>query len=473
MPSAHPAGASSAALVAASGGGLAGTLPGAQVLAVAEALDPDATMPSEAAIADAAARTVLAETLTAASGAAAIEGEPAIPAELAGGLGVSVRDLLTGQELFGLDGGRGLVPASTVKVLTATAALSALGPNATLTTAAVLSLDPGGATGTVTLVAGGDVTLGPDAGDPEAVLGRAGMGDLARAAAIEVRRSGLRAVTVALDDTIFSGPSTYPDWEWNLGTTWGAPASPLAIMDGRAGDGFDAVTYVPDPALTAARHFAGLLAAAAVDPALSLPPVAVDPEASRAAAPAGARQIAAVESAPVRELVAHLLRHSDNTLAEAVGRVTAVALGQPGSFAGCAAAVKEALGQRGVPTAGLSLDDCSGLSHGSRLSASTLTAALALAGGSAAAELGGAARALPVGGLQGTLAERLTEAPAAGNVRAKTGTLTGVTSLAGLVQTASGRELAFAVLANPDQRVGTFAIRQATDAFAQSLAALP
>lgn len=451
-----------------------GRLPGVRVIPVAEALDPGAPLPSQAAISEVAARTIQAQVLTAPAASAPLAGAAAVPADLVGGLGASVRDLLTGEELFALDATRGLIPASTMKVLTAAAALTALGPDATLTTSAVLSFDNGAGApaGTVTLVAGGDVTLGADAGDPRAVMGRAGLGDLARAAAIELRRSGLRAARVALDDTLFEGPSTYPDWGWSSGTTWGAPTSPLAVMAGRAGAGFDAATFVADPALSAARHFAALLAAAAVDQSVALPTVEVELEVARAAAPAGAEVIAAVDSAPVRQLAAHLLRESDNTVAEALGRLAALALGQAGSFEGCAAAVSETLARRGVATAGLSVDDCSGLSHGSRVPAATLTAALALAGDASAAQLGAVARGLPVGGLQGTVAERFAEAPGAGNVRAKTGTLTGVTSLAGLVQTASGRELAFAVVANPDPRVGTDGIRRAIDQFAQGLAAL-
>jgi D-alanyl-D-alanine carboxypeptidase/D-alanyl-D-alanine-endopeptidase (penicillin-binding protein 4) len=174
----------------------------------------------------------------------------------------------------------------------------------------------------------------------------------------------------------------------------------------------------------------------------------------------------------MRQLVEYTLQHSDNTLADSLGRVAGVAMGQPGSFEGCAAAVARALAGRAVTATGLHLDDCSGLSHGSRVPAATLTAALALTAGQDSSALGAVARGLPVGGLEGTLAERFTEAPGAGNVRAQTGTLTGVTSLAGLVQTAAGRELAFAVVANQDPAVGTYAVRGAMDRFVAGLAAL-
>jgi D-alanyl-D-alanine carboxypeptidase/D-alanyl-D-alanine-endopeptidase (penicillin-binding protein 4) len=164
---------------------------------------------------------------------------------------------------------------------------------------------------------------------------------------------------------------------------------------------------------------------------------------------------------------------SDNTLSDALGRVTAVARGEEGSFEGCAEAVAGALDALDVSTAGLRLDDCSGLSHGSRVSATTLTGALTAAASDPEARAGAVARGLAVGGLQGTLAERFAASPGLGNVRGKTGTLTGVTSLAGLVQTAGGRELAFAVIANPDAAVGTWGARNAMDLFVQGLAALP
>jgi D-alanyl-D-alanine carboxypeptidase/D-alanyl-D-alanine-endopeptidase (penicillin-binding protein 4) len=387
------------------------------------------------------------------------------------GLSLSVRDLLTGEEIYGAGSGQALTPASTIKVLTAAAALTTLGPEAVFTTSASLSRGAGGG-GTVTLVAGGDTTLAPDAGDPSQVMGRAGLGDLARAAAIELRRSGLVEVNVALDDTIFTGPSTRADWGWSSGTTWGAPATPLAVLDGRAGPAFDGVNYVLDPALVAAQQFAALLAQYAKDPATPLPPVSVVTTVQRAGEPARSRRIAAVDSAPLGELVGYMLRNSDNTLAEAIGRVVALARGQQGSFAGCAAAVTASLTELGLATAGLRVDDCSGLSHDSRVSAGMLTGTLVMAGGAESARLGDVARSLPVGGLQGTLAERFAEAPGAGNIRAKTGTLTGVTSLAGMVQTSGGRQLVFAVLVNADPPVGASGARLAMDRFVEGLAGL-
>ncbi|NED08796.1 D-alanyl-D-alanine carboxypeptidase, partial [Streptomyces sp. SID6648] len=67
----------------------------------------------------------------------------------------AVVDLTTGKRLYGLDADAALVPASTTKIATAVAALTALGPDHRLTTRTALEAD----TGELVLVGGGDPTL--------------------------------------------------------------------------------------------------------------------------------------------------------------------------------------------------------------------------------------------------------------------------------------------------------------------------
>ena len=106
---------------------------------------------------------------------------------------VTVIDVATGETLLDVNGGTGMTPASSNKILTAWAALSSLGPEHTLTTKAVVSGS------TVTLVGGGDVLMAADAGNPDATVGRAGLGDLARSAAEVLQAKGVTSVSVALD----------------------------------------------------------------------------------------------------------------------------------------------------------------------------------------------------------------------------------------------------------------------------------
>ena len=77
---------------------------------------------------------------------------------------------------------------------------------------------------------------------------------------------------------------------------------------------------------------------------------------------------------------------------------------------------------------------------------------------------------LPVAGFDGTLAKRYRTSPAAGEVRAKTGTLNGVSALAGLVHTHDGAVLAFAFTANGIPLSGTQQAQAALDRLAAALA---
>jgi D-alanyl-D-alanine carboxypeptidase/D-alanyl-D-alanine-endopeptidase (penicillin-binding protein 4) len=199
---------------------------------------------------------------------------------------------------------------------------------------------------------------------------------------------------------------------------------------------------------------------------------------ARATPAAGATPVAAASSPALATLVEHTLTVSDNDMAEALAHLAGGKLVGAASFAGGATATTKVLASLGVPTAGLRLSDGSGLSRGDQVSPATLAGALsAVAAGKvpAGAPAGGAptwavATGLPVAGLTGTLAARFTasDAKAArGVVRAKTGTLTGVSGLAGLVRDLEGRLLAFAFLAG-----GVAAKDRALAAFDRAAAAL-
>ena len=176
-----------------------------------------------------------------------------------------------------------------------------------------------------------------------------------------------------------------------------------------------------------------------------------------------ARQLGAVSSAPMTDLVEHLLRSSDNVLAEVLAREVALARGgravvrrRRRAGAGRARAGRPGPLRRGV-------HDGSGLSTQDRVPARLLGAVLAAAAAPAAGpraseQLRPLVSGLPVAGGDGTLDDRFgPDGPAAagrGVVRAKTGTLTGVSSLAGVVTDADGRLLVFALMSNGPSPAG-------------------
>ncbi len=171
------------------------------------------------------------------------------------------------------------------------------------------------------------------------------------------------------------------------------------------------------------------------------------------------------------EIVDYFLHTSDNAITEVVGRLVAIDAGLPGSFEGATQAVLAEVRALGVDTTGARLSDCSGLGDGSALPATTLLGLLRLVVDPAHPELRGVAVGMPLAGYSGTLADRYTRSAAAGEVRAKTGSLSGVTSLAGTVVDDDGRALLFAVLADRTPAGGQPAPRAAIDAFVTRLAA--
>jgi serine-type D-Ala-D-Ala carboxypeptidase/endopeptidase (penicillin-binding protein 4) len=145
---------------------------------------------------------------------------------------------------------------------------------------------------------------------------------------------------------------------------------------------------------------------------------------------------------------------------------------KPLSFAGTVVAVRAALASVGFRLPA-TLVDASGLSSRDRLTPATLVALLRLDAGSAHPRLNQVVSTLPVAGWEGTLAQRyrVSGVTAAGRVRAKTGTLTGVVALAGLVRDRSGRLLVFAFVADRVPNGATLAAEAALDRVAASFAA--
>ncbi|MGW2178541.1 D-alanyl-D-alanine carboxypeptidase/D-alanyl-D-alanine endopeptidase [Streptomyces sp. NPDC001732] len=354
-----------------------------------------------------------------------------------------VIDTADGTRLYGQGAGTPMTPASTVKIATAAAALSALGPDHRIATKVLASPDHRG----LTLVGGGDPTLD-----------RAALRALAAGTARALKEHGVDRAHLSYDTSRYSGPARHP-----IGPNENiAPVSALMVDEGRLDDTDSGpAPRSDDPAKDAARAFAKFLDDAGIATGSELKP-------GRPAA--GARQVAAHLSAPLSALVERALTNSDNDIAEALARQTAIAAGGPADFAGARRAVTEQLKRLRLPTAGAVLADGSGLNRKDKVTAQLLAGLLARAADPAHPELRPVLTGLPVAGFTGTLSDRYTgKSEGTGLVRAKTGTLTGVNTLAGTVVDKQGRLLAFAFLASGTTSPSD--AQSSLDALATSLAA--
>jgi serine-type D-Ala-D-Ala carboxypeptidase/endopeptidase (penicillin-binding protein 4) len=368
-------------------------------------------------------------------------------AALGGHRAAAVVDVTTGKRLYGSGAGDALTPASTTKIATAVAALSAMGADHRLTTRTALEPD----TRELVLVGGGDPTLTAH----KKADNWASLRDLADRTAAALEKRDIHEVTLSYDTTLYAGPGLHPiGVNDNL-----APVSALMADEGRLDDSTSGpATRVTDPAADAARRFGGFLADHGIKTTAPGPSKSTN----------RAQPLASVSSPPLSDLVERMLTNSDNDIAEALARQTAAATGRPPSFDGGASAITAQLKRLRLPLKGAEFHDGSGLDRDDRLTADLLTALLVKAGDAAHPELRPVLTGLPVAGFTGTLTSRYTNS-AAGVVRAKTGTLTGVNTLAGTVVDQDGRLLAFAFLAS--DTTSPLAAQSALDRTATALAA--
>lgn len=372
-------------------------------------------------------------------------------------IAVAVDEVSDGKTVFRTGPGK-VTPASTMKLLTTTAALSALGPDHRFRTTVVAGASPRD----VVLVGGGDPLL---ASSPQGGLypARADIVTLAKATAVSLKKNGRSQVRLGYDTSLFSGPSANPAWPSSyIPESVVSRISPLWLDEGRQRDGL--VYRSDDPALGAATEFARVLEKQGID---------VRGKPRQAKAKPDAMEYAAVQSAPLSQIVQWTLETSDNEAAEVLLRQVAVAKGKPASFAGGVAAVRQVLARVGVDTSGDEIHDGSGLSREDRISPQTLLGVLEASASEKHPELRAVVADLPVAGFTGSLTHRFADgAPAGlGLVRAKTGTLTGVHGLAGVVTDRDGTVLSFVAIADKVNPIHTLDVRQRIDQLAAALAA--
>jgi D-alanyl-D-alanine carboxypeptidase/D-alanyl-D-alanine-endopeptidase (penicillin-binding protein 4) len=335
-----------------------------------------------------------------------------------------------------------LTPASTQKVLIAIAGLAALGPAFRYETKVLSDAEPrDGVAGTLWLVGSGDPALAT----PEYVqwLADRPRFQFHQATPLTGLVDGLKAARVTTvtggivgDDSRYDRTRIVPSWKANY--VIDNEAGPLgALMVNSGFTVFDPPEKrADDPAAHAASELTRLATAAGITVA--------GPGRSGEAPPEGSVTLATVRSAPLSEIVAGMLRESDNTAAELLLKELGVVKRHDGSTPAGTGAVTDVLTDAKLPTAGLRLGDGSGLEVTNLSSCALLAAALRIpdprGGGPQLSPL------LAVAGRSGTLSLRLAGTPLEGKLRAKTGSLNGVSGLAGYLD--GRRALSFAFLAN-------------------------
>jgi len=443
--------------------------------------------------------------------------------------GVKIVSMDSGRTLFERNADKLMVPASGAKLLTAALALDRLGPDYRIKTSFFAAAKPdaqGVIHGDLLVFGRGDPSFSArfNGGDYKKALQPAL--DALLAAGVGKIDGGIIG-----DESWFRGPPFGTDWAWDdLQEFYGAPASALTYQDnvvdllfkpGRAaGDPCDIVT-MPETGILTFRNrtrtapsnapasirlyrpvgeslvyaWGGVpLGSAGVSGSVSVPKPALwfvtmlkdglaqngvsvsggvgeEDGLSREVSPivwSNWVEIASVQSRPLAEIVQQTLKASENLYAQLL-------LLQVGARAGAAnldtgqaglAEMETFLASAGISRDMARLEEGSGLSRDCLVTPGAITRLLTFM--NSHRDRAAFVNALPVAGVDGTLGNRFKGTAAAGNLRAKTGSLAGVHTLSGYVTTAGKEKLAFSIMLNND-RDETAAL-EALDAAALALA---
>jgi len=340
-----------------------------------------------------------------------------------------------------------LAPASNLKLLVATAALETFGPQGKVGTDILTTSAPDDS-GTIA----GDLVM-RGAGDPlleTATYGRTQKYGAAPHTALETMADHIVATKVTHITGAVIGDESRYDTERHV-ANWpnrivsqnqAGPLTGLSVNDARAYppivEASGAVRPAPDPAAYAASALTELLRARGVT---------IDGEARSGVTPTGATELWSEPSLPVSDIVAEMLTYSDNNTAELLLKELGAQQAGSGSTAAALPVERTALGAAGIDLSGSTVVDGSGLDPTNRVSCRLLTQILTHDGSGGPLSSG-----LPRPGQPGTLRDRFRSSPVADRVRAKTGTLRGVTALSGWLHTDKGSDLAFSILVDLGSR---------------------
>jgi serine-type D-Ala-D-Ala carboxypeptidase/endopeptidase (penicillin-binding protein 4) len=352
--------------------------------------------------------------------------------------GAYVYDVSTHTPLFAQNATHSSPPASVEKLYTSTAALLLLGSDGHLNTTVlgVGSLDSTGAWhGSLYLRGGGDPTFGSSSFIHS---NYGGQGASVTALAHQIAAQGIKRVEGQIVgdesflDSLRGGPTTGYAQDLEVEGT----LSGLAFNRGQVGS-------------ARGPHAPAAYAALQLLHALRALHIAVNQGISTGPTPTGAQPLAVVQSPPLSTLLGLMDRPSDNFFAETLVKDLGALAAGAGTTSAGAAVVKRTLIQRlGIHPI---VVDGSGLSHTDSTSPLAVVTLLNALSGT---KIGGVLQGdLAVAGRSGTLVLRMRGTTAAGRCQAKTGTLNGVSNLAGWCETVGGHTLAFCFLIDGDSEL--------------------
>ncbi len=411
--------------------------------------------------------------------------------------GILVQPLYKGQNLYSRDAQKYFTPASNAKLLTTAAALQQLGANFRFRTSVYQD--------------GNNVVRVVGRGDPS--FSNTQLVALAK----QLKAKGITQIEKLIaDDSYFQGDIVSPSWEWeDVYSDYGAPVNSLILNEnvfsikliaqavGKplqvAWTDFSEARFwqIINQSVTAeekqpafinvSRELSGNVLriqgqlAAKADPFLVKVPV-VDPnnyflrrfrialigekirlgETAVVSSSVNQQEVAFVESPLLSDLVMETNQNSNNLYAEALLRAIALQPKKPNQTTVNTGleVLKTTLTQLGVNPTGYVLVDGSGLSRHNLISPEALVQVLQAMAKTPAASLYRAS--LPIAGKSGTLKTRFLNTPAEGIVQAKTGTVTGVVSLSGYVNTPKYEPLVFSIIVNQSEQKAK-ALREGVD----------
>jgi D-alanyl-D-alanine carboxypeptidase/D-alanyl-D-alanine-endopeptidase (penicillin-binding protein 4) len=356
--------------------------------------------------------------------------------------GALVLDAARGDTLYAVNAGRLFVPGSNQKLVTAAVALAVLGPDFRFTTRLASSgeVNDGTLSGDLVVLGTGDPSFSDRMRDGDAMAPLRDLADSLRARGILRIDGALRRGTPVFTDA----PIGF-GWAWDdIGTGYGATVGDLMFNEAFAPASviIDGVRDTMPPRRPRYENFLGALYAALRERGIT---VRAGFDWSTTVPDSGLGTLVTFSSPPLREILPHFQKESLNQIGEILLKTIGLRVTGAGRADSGATVVAKHLLAWGADSSDFVVRDGSGLSRHNWASPRTMARVLMVMQRDTTWSV--FRSALPIAGIDGTLERRMRGTPAAGNARAKTGSMDRVRAISGYISS-GGRELVFSLMAN-------------------------